>query len=92
MRQEIACARHREASASFQRRQALPVKARSGIGLAPWCNVRVPDDRGDRVLCAQGREQIDEATILRLGEGQFVAALEFDTQREIVAALTAVPA
>ena len=72
-------------------RKAPPVKERPGIGLAPWRDIGVPNDCINWIKCAQRLDQIDESKVLCILEGLLITALQFNANREIIAALTALP-
>ena len=63
----------------------MPVEVRTRIGLAPRGDVAVTRQRFDRVAAPQLREQPIEGQVLSVLEGQLVAALELDADREVVA-------
>jgi len=66
---------------------------RSGIGLATgWGgNVRMPDAILDRVCAHERPGQFRQYLILGIGERLVVGAFEFNTDREVVAAVAAAP-
>ena len=68
-----------------------PVEVWSRVGLAPWGDVGMPDDVLDRIARAEGTDQGSELPILRRCKRHAVAALEFNPNREVIAAFAAAP-
>jgi hypothetical protein len=67
---------------------ASPVECRTGVMLAPRGDIAVTDDKTQRPSLDEHLGQASESPILRLCKGSLASALEFDTDRKIVAALS----
>jgi hypothetical protein len=65
---------------------------RPRIGFASGRNIGMSDDVLNRVSAAQALRQHCQRSILRVGEGFGIAAFQLDSNREIVASLSALPA
>lgn len=65
---------------------------RTGIGLPARRDVGMPGDCLQRETLSQSGDQGFQCCVLRFRKSSEVVALEFDTKREIVATLPAVPA
>jgi hypothetical protein len=68
-----------------------PIETGPGIGLATRRNVGMADAGFDRVSGLQGARQFIEAFVLGITECLVIGAFEFDTNREIIAALATAP-
>src|SRR4029453_6424726 len=69
-------------------------EGRAGVGLAPGCDVTVARDparRQRRVGALQAGDEGRERLVLALVVGRIVRALEFNADREVVAAAAAAP-
>ena len=72
--------------------EVRPIELRTRIRLAARCDVGMAGDVLDGMLLPQEADEPGQGRILRRSERDFVAAFEFDADREVVAASGAAPA
>lgn len=70
----------------------LPVKTRTGIGLAARCNIGMPGNMRNRISFLQCLGEHYQRRILNVGKRRGVAPLKLDTNGKIVTADLALPA
>ena len=68
-----------------------PIEKRTGIRLAARRDVGMANDVFDRIVLPQNADEPHQGRILRRIKRQLVTALEFDADREIVAAFDPIP-
>ncbi len=66
----------------------MPVKMGAWIGLSARCDLAVRCNSKHRKMLYQDTQQIDQNSILNVGKNVLVGALKFNTDGEIIAALT----
>ncbi len=69
--------------------KAHPVEMRTGIGLASGRDMLMTGDVGNRVAFGDGGREYGETCVLGITKIVDIAAFEFDTDREIIAAFAA---
>ena len=85
--------RERDGLALFiqQRAVTLPVKIGARVGLAPWRDVRVAGDFGNRIAALQCTREARKHFVLSVFKRNVIRSLDFDAEREIIALLPATP-
>lgn len=77
----------------FERCQiSRPVEIRAGIGLAHGRDIRMARYTAKGISPLQTTGQTRQCSVLAVGKGRKIAALEFDADGKIIAARAALPA